>query len=162
MMASAALEDTEHNRLVMAFTEKRLLRVIQMTHRKYYKRVQKKLTAEDALNPLLERWLRCECDGLDDDDAFDAFFDGDSRPRPRRLARRLAPNRAGAEQARPGDGVDGDARRARARGAERGGGGARAVTESAEKKPERKSLRGGGDGTAGASSRSRLAGGARR
>ena len=38
--------------------------------------------------------------------------------------------------------------------------GARAVTESAEKKPERKSLRGGGDGTAGASSRSRLAGGA--
>ena len=74
-MASAALEDTEHNRLVMAFTEKRLLRVIQMTHRKYYKRVQKKLTTEDALNPLLERWLRCECDGLDDDDAFDAFFD---------------------------------------------------------------------------------------
>ena len=157
MMASAALEDTEHNRLVMAFTEKRLLRVIQMTHRKYYKRVQKKLTTEDALNPLLERWLRCECDGLVYDDAFDAFFDvlAPASPRDGSLRTGLALNKPGpvTESTEMRDVLELEAPSAEARGA-------RAVTESAEKKPERKSLRGGGDGTAGASSRSRLAGGA--
>ena len=43
MMASAALEDVEHNRLVMAFIEKRLLReYARFTHRKFYNRVKKK------------------------------------------------------------------------------------------------------------------------
>ena len=71
MLASAALEDTEHNRLVMTFTEKRLLRIVQITHRKFYKRINKKLISEDALNPLLERWLRCNCEGLEQDEDFD-------------------------------------------------------------------------------------------
>ena len=65
MMASASLEDTEHNRLVMTFVEKRLLRVLRMTHRKFYGRVRKKLTSEDALNPLLERWLRRDVEGFE-------------------------------------------------------------------------------------------------
>ena len=143
MLASAALEDTEHNRLVMAFTEKRLLRVMQMTHRKFYKRVQKKLTTENALNPLLERWLRCECDGLDDDDAFNAFFD--------ELAVEPGPVTESFEMR---DVLELEAPEASDASC------ARAVTESAEK--PRRSLRGGSGGSAksGLGQRASLASGA--
>jgi len=48
----------------MAFTEKKLLRIMFMTHRRFYKRVQKKLTSEGMLSPLLERWLACKCTNL--------------------------------------------------------------------------------------------------
>jgi len=34
VLASAALEDSSHNRVVMAFTEKKLLRIMFMTHRR--------------------------------------------------------------------------------------------------------------------------------
>ena len=71
MMMSAALEDAEHNRLVMAFTEKRLLRATRMTHLKFYKRVKKKLVFEGLLNPLLDAWLRENVEGLEFADGQD-------------------------------------------------------------------------------------------
>lgn len=72
MMASAALEDVEHNRLVMAFIEKRLLReYARFTHRKFYNRVKKKLESEGFMNPLLENWLRRGCAELADATGYD-------------------------------------------------------------------------------------------
>jgi len=68
LMGAAALEETNHNRGVMAFTEKKLLRIMSTTHRKFYRIVQKKLKTEGKLNPLLEEWLACKCDGLMESD----------------------------------------------------------------------------------------------